>query len=220
MTTITSSDWPAAVRIASIAQALSISPGHTSGRGYATLWHGLNHKLCTRMTEGSGDAREVSGVLQAVVSWIEGLATTRPECKQWFSGKEWTGLLETWISLGRRVCSVLVARNVSSLMFQLGDSSIIDEALSRMTHSARISSPGPVTGDEAGPSTPRSSTPPVQFARPAPARSGSSRRAVMRVTDAESAVSLHCGQLASIIVQLNNLAGQMSPLFLAPGLHS
>lgn len=84
---------------------------------------------------------------------------------------------------------------------------MIDDALARMTGSTTITShPAFQTDDQPGPSTPRSSTPLVPPARPVPSRSGSSRRAVIRVSDAELDVTRHCGEMASLGVVLDKFA--------------
>lgn len=63
---------------------------------------------------------------------------------------------------------------------------------------------------EAGPSTPRSSTPPSQLTRPTPARSGSSRRAIKKISDAETIVIRHCGELSALIILLDKVIGELA----------
>lgn len=82
-----------------------------------------------------------------------------------------------------------------------------------MTGSTNIHDSLPSTQNaEAGPSTPRSSTPPNQLMRPEPARSGSSRRNIVRVSDAEKAVMGYCGELTGIIVMLDKVISELLSL--------
>ena len=88
---------------------------------------------------------------------------------------------------------------------------MIDDALARMTGSTTITShPAFQTDDQPGPSTPRLSTPLAPPARPVPSRSGSSRRAVIRVSDAELDVTRYCGEMASLGVMLERFACELT----------
>jgi hypothetical protein len=97
-----SSDWSTAMRHSYFCQALVIPPIPASEPN--GLWENLKTQLQARLQEEGGSAKDVEGVLRDVVFWVEGMVVARKADKKlWLAGKAWIGLMDIWISLGRKV---------------------------------------------------------------------------------------------------------------------
>ncbi|WVQ71462.1 hypothetical protein IAR50_000999 [Cryptococcus sp. DSM 104548] len=115
-------------RIALFALSLTITATGESRNTPTQLWE-TTHRIVAAVVNTRKDEarlREAAEAVLSVVEWVEKVTEARgEESFGWFSGKGWSGLADMWIALGRR----------------LGDSNVIDKALSLMTASASITAP-------------------------------------------------------------------------------
>ncbi|ODO11404.1 hypothetical protein I350_00183 [Cryptococcus amylolentus CBS 6273] len=132
-------------RIALFALSLTITATAESKNSPTQLWE-TTHRIVAAVVNARKDEARLSEATEAVLSvveWVEKILEARGEDGSgWFSGKGWSGLADMWIALGRK----------------LGDSNVIDKALSLMAASASFSSPVSTpkkNGISPAPSTPQ-----------------------------------------------------------------
>ncbi|WVQ78257.1 hypothetical protein IAT38_000341 [Cryptococcus sp. DSM 104549] len=111
-----------------LALALTISSSPESKNTPNQLWETAHRVIATAVNADTANdrLREAANVVGGLVDWVEGMTAARGETG-WFAGKGWSGLVDMWIAMARR----------------LGASDIIDKALSLMTASTSIASPSP-----------------------------------------------------------------------------
>jgi len=94
--------------------------GSTAKHTPAQLWDTAHRAFSSYVESDHGGQerlREAAKAIGMLVERIEGIFVTREEAsKHWFAGKEWLGLLELWVGLGRRVC--LVSNRLDGLLLK------------------------------------------------------------------------------------------------------
>ncbi|WVN89000.1 uncharacterized protein L203_104216 [Cryptococcus depauperatus CBS 7841] len=112
--------------LALIALTLTITTAPDSKNTPNQLWETTHRTVASAVSvDGDGDRlKEAANLIDNLVNWASALIETREENKaSWFSGKGWSGLMDIWIAVSRR----------------LGEPDMIDRALSLMTASISIS---------------------------------------------------------------------------------
>nr|XP_031857742.1 uncharacterized protein CI109_006837 [Kwoniella shandongensis]KAA5524814.1 hypothetical protein CI109_006837 [Kwoniella shandongensis] len=167
--------------LALIALSLTISIMPDCKNTPTQFWDTTHRAIVTFVgaDEVKDNLRKAAETVGQLVDWVERMVDYRKEDRGgWFGGKGWLGLMEMWIGLGRR----------------LGDSNLIDRALSLMTASTSISSTQP--SDQ--PATPPS-TSSIQASR-TPVRKPSPKMA-----DPEAEIARICGDLAKASLSFDKL---------------